>query len=329
MTQAEDKIDVSVCIATYNRLELLGDTIQSVLDQKNLLGLRFEIVISDNHPSGNAEPLVAAIAAKTDIPVRYHQNTTRNFSELRNSSVAQSRGAFIAFIDDDEFADPFWLDELMGAMQRTGADIGVGPRLAIFPDGRKPSYDPSGRSFERHADLEPDALVPLVRADGKPMYGLGTGNSMYRVATCFTDDEPFLRRFGNADGEDMEMLMRLYRQGRTIVWAAKAVVTEVIVAHRLAVNYRFVRARRETKVFALHYTEHSPNPGRIKRLLAAQGLVQLAMGCAITLLTWEFGSKTRIGGRKLIIIGLGKMFWKKSVGWIEEPTFKAISKPKA
>ena len=75
-----DKIDVSICIATYNRLELLGDTIQSVLDQRNVLGLSYQIVVSDNHPSGNAEPFVAAIAAKTDIPIRYHQNTTRNFS---------------------------------------------------------------------------------------------------------------------------------------------------------------------------------------------------------------------------------------------------------
>jgi succinoglycan biosynthesis protein ExoM len=320
--------DLTISIATYDRNDLLGRTIQSCLDQKNALGLRYEIVVTDNHPQALGRDLVEGMAASNAIPIRYIQETARNMSVLRNASIHDARGEFLCFVDDDEFADPNWTDELMGALRRTGADIAVGPRLAEFPFG-KPAYDPSGLSFERHADLQPDQFAPLVRADGKPLYGFGTGNSLYRAETCFRDPEPFKIAFGDGHGEDMEFLMRMYREGRTIVWAPKAIVTEEIVAHRLTVPYRFIRATRETQVYVMHYLEHSPNPGRVRLLLTAQGLVQTVMGALLTVATWEFGSKTRIRARRLLIKGLGKLTWKNPVRYIDEDVYKAPAKPQA
>lgn len=321
-----DKPDLTISIATYDRNDLLGRTIQSCLDQTNALGLRYEIVVTDNHPEAKARPLVLGMAETSAIPIRYIQETARNMSVLRNASIKDARGDFLAFVDDDEFAAPSWTDELMGALRRTGADIVVGPRLAEFPFG-KPAYDPSGLSFERHADLEPDQAVALVRADGKPQYGFGTGNSLYRVATCFRDAEPFKIAFGDGHGEDMEFLMRQYREGRTLVWAPKAIVTEEIVPHRLTVPYRFVRATRETQVFVMHYLEHSPTPGRVRLLLTVQGLIQIVAGALLTVLTWEFGSKTRIRARRLLIKGLGKLTWTNPVRYIDEDVYKVAAKP--
>jgi len=165
--------------------------------------------------------------------------------------------------------------------------------------------------------------VPLVRADGKPQYGFGTGNSAYRKATCFTDAQPFKISFGDGHGEDMEFLMRMYREGRTIVWAPKAVVVEEIMAHRLTVPYRFIRATRETQVFVMHYLEHSPHPAKTRLLLTVQGLVQTVAGALMILLTWEFGSKTRIRARRLLLKGLGKLTWKNPVRYIDEDVYKA------
>jgi succinoglycan biosynthesis protein ExoM len=318
-------LDLTISIATYDRNDLLEQTIRSCLAQNNKLGLSYEIVVTDNHPSGMAEALVRSMAAASPIPIRYIQEFARNMSVLRNASIKDARGAFLCFIDDDEFADPDWTDELMGAIRRTGADISAGPRLAVFPGGRPPPYDPDGRAFERHCDLPPDAVIPLVRADGKPLYGLGTGNSMYRVAACFRDPEPFKIAFGDGHGEDMEFLMSQYLEGRTIVWAANARVTEVIVPHRLEVAYRFIRARRETQVYVMHYLEHAKNPARIWLQLTVQGVIQLMMGALITLLTWEFGSRTRIRGRRLVIVGLGKLTWRNPVRYIDEDVYKTAA----
>jgi succinoglycan biosynthesis protein ExoM len=314
--------DVTISIATYNRPELLEKTLRSCIDQQNGLALAYEILVTDNHPTGNAEIVVARLAASSAVAIRYQQNLTRNMSVLRNAGIKSARGAYVAFIDDDEFADPDWLDQLMGAIRRTGADIAVGPRLAIFAAGAPPAYDPEGAYFQRVYDLAPDALIPLTDPDGRPRFGLGTGNSIFCARTCLTDAEPFDPRFGDAGGEDIEFFMRQHIEGRTIAWAAGARVTEVVIEVRTKVAYRLIRAKRETQIFASIYMAHATRPLRTRARLALTGVAQLVLGGLIAFLTWEFGSEVRLRGRLMATVGLGKLTWKKPVGYIDETTFK-------
>ena len=81
--------DVTVSIATYDRLEGLERTIRSVVGQRNALGLTYEILVTDNHLSGNAEPLVARLAAESAVAIRYQREVTRNMSVLRNAGIAE------------------------------------------------------------------------------------------------------------------------------------------------------------------------------------------------------------------------------------------------
>jgi glycosyltransferase involved in cell wall biosynthesis len=314
----DQAFDVTVSIATYDRAESLERTLRSCLEQTNRLGLRLEVLVTDNHPSGNARALVEATAAQHTLPIRYQSNTTRNMSDLRNAGIKAARGAFIAFIDDDEFADPNWMDELFGSAQRTGADIVVGPRLATFVEGRPPAYDPSGRFFERNYPLAADAKIPLTDPDGRPRYGLGTGNSLFRVSGCLERPEPFDPAFGDAGGEDIELFVRLYRAGRSIVWAPRAIVTETVVQNRTRVAYRLIRARRETQIFAAIYMAHTPCRGRTWMRLMLTGLAQVVLGGLGALATFEFGSQRRIRGRLMLTVGLGKLSWRKPVGYIDE-----------
>lgn len=327
MPRKNQSLDVTVSIATYDRVELLRQTLQSCLDQKNDLGLTYEILVTDNHPTGSAETMVKALAASSPIPIRYQQDRTRNMSALRNVGIKRARGDYVAFIDDDEVADADWLDQLMGAIRKTGADIAVGPRLAIFAEGRPPPYDPQARMFERIFDLPDHAVIDLVRPDGKTNYGMGTGNSIFRVATCMTDPEPFDLAFGNAGGEDVEFFVRQFREGRRIVWAANARVTEVVPAHRTEIAYRLIRTRRESQIFRATYLAAAANPRRVQLELTLKGILQVAAGAAITLATWEFGSRRRLRGRALMEIGKGKISLRKPVGYIDEKTFKSAAAP--
>ena len=337
MTVDEPPLDVTISIATYNRPDLLETTLRSCLDnrpdllettlrscleQQNRLALRYEILVTDNHPSGNAEAVVRRLAAASPVALRYQRDATRNMSILRNAGIKNAHGAYVVFIDDDEFADPDWLDHLMGAIRRTGADIAVGPRLAIFATGAPPAYDPRGAYFERVYDLAPDALIPLTDADGRPRFGLGTGNSMFCAKTCLADAEPFHPAFGDAGGEDIEFFVRQHIKGRTLVWAADARVTEVVIEARTKVAYRLIRAKRETQIFASIYMAHTTRPIRTRIHLMLTGVVQAVVGSLITLLTWEVGSQTRLRGRLMATVGLGKLSWRNPVGYIDETTFK-------
>lgn len=312
--------DLSIAICTYDRPAGLEATLRSCLGQANALGLAIEIVVIDNHPSGSARPVVETLAVGAPWPLRYVTELTRNMSTLRNRGFAECRGRLVAMIDDDEIAAPDWLDQLVGALRAADADIAVGPRLAQFQDG-PPAYDPDGAQFVRDLHLPDGALIPLTKPSGKPRYGLGTGNSLFDVVRCFPDGVAAMREaFGDAGGEDAELFVRLHREGRRIVWAAKAFVTETVAPHRTEVAYRLIRVRRETQHYVAIYLDGARRPGLTWATLMAKGLAQLAAGSLLAAATLEFGSNRRLAGRLLMEHGLGKLLWKRSVGYIAEPS---------
>lgn len=320
--------DISVVIATYDRPDGLAATLKSCLAQTNALGLAGEIVVLDNHPSQSGRTVVEAIATGAAWPLRHVTELTRNMSTLRNRGFTEARGTWLAFIDDDEVADPDWLDQLVGTARACSADIVVGPRLARFAGGGPPAYDPTGAQFVRDLHLPDGALIALTNAAGKPRYGLGSGNSLFHLARCFPGDADMMREaFGDAGGEDAELFVRLHRQGRQIAWAAKALVTEVVPPHRTEVAYRLVRTLREAQHYGAIYRDGARHPRRAALELWAKGLIQIAAGSALAALTLEFGSKRRLAGRLLIAHGMGKMKWAKPVGYIREPTILTSAKP--
>jgi len=318
---AAGAIDLSIVIATYDRPAHLALTLQSCMSQTNDLGLDLEIIVIDNHPSGSGRQVCERLAKDFNRPIRYLVDLTRNMAVLRNRGFSEARGLWLAFIDDDEIADPSWTDALVGALHATDADIVVGPRLARFEAGRPPAYDPGGKSFVRDLGLADQTEIVLTEPSGKPRYGLGTGNSLFNLARCCVPGHgPMLTAFGDAGGEDAELFVRLHREGRRIVWSTKAIVTETVPAHRTSPAYRFLRTRRETQ----HYVSIYLDGARDRRLawivLMIKGLAQTAVGALIAAVSFEFGSERRIAGRLFMAHGLGKLTWRRPVGYIAEPS---------
>ncbi len=312
-------VDVSIVIATYNRPVQLAQTLNSCLSQSNRLGLIIEIVIIDNHPSKNGQAIAQQMDRQSPFPIRYVPDPVRNMSALRNRGFLEAKGNWVAIIDDDEIADPDWLDELIGAALAKDADIVVGPRLASFGGSRPPAYDPKGRDFVRDLGLRDQATIDLTHPDGKPRYGLGTGNSAFNMTRCFPNgDSPMRLEFGNAGGEDAELFIRLHRSGRKIIWAAKAFVTETVAANRTRVAYRLIRARREAQHYVDIYLDVTPNPMRVRAILLSKGIIQVILGFMIAFVTIEFGAETRIRGRLMMAQGMGKLSWTPKVGYISE-----------
>ena len=315
-------IDVTVAIATYDRPAGLAETLRSCLAQTNTLGLDVEILVVDNHPSESGRAVVGSLATGA-APIRYVTDLTRNMSTLRNRAFAEAGGEMVAFIDDDEVAAPDWLDQLVAALRETQADIAVGPRTARFADGAAPAYDPGGAYFVRDLKLADRSPIPLTAPSGKPRYGLGTGNSLFHMARCFAKGEaPMRESFGDAGGEDAELMARLHRNGHKIVWAAKAVVTETVEPRRTSIAYRMIRTRRETQHYVAIYLDGARDPILAWVVLMLKGATQVAAGLLLTVGTGEFLSKRRIQGRLLVEHGLGKLTWRRSVGYISEGKFE-------
>ena len=88
---------VSVIIPTHNRSELLRVAIQSVLNQTFE---DFEIVVVDDASNDDTEDVVKGIGDNRIEYIRHETN--RGEGGTRNTGVKNSKGEYIAFLDDDD-----------------------------------------------------------------------------------------------------------------------------------------------------------------------------------------------------------------------------------
>jgi glycosyltransferase involved in cell wall biosynthesis len=97
----------SVVVATiYRRVDLLDRAVKSLLD---LDYPDYEIIVVDNRVGSGHTPIPEF---SDDGRVRIVAEGTPGVSAARNRGVAESRGEFIAFTDDDVEVEPNWLREL-------------------------------------------------------------------------------------------------------------------------------------------------------------------------------------------------------------------------
>lgn len=114
---AEEKQDdlISVIICTYNRMELLGRSIRSVLSQTYT---NLELLIIDDCSADNTGEFVKGL---TDQRIRYYRNENNlGLAASKNRGASLARGGLLAFQDDDDEWKPEKLATLMEVWRKEG-----------------------------------------------------------------------------------------------------------------------------------------------------------------------------------------------------------------
>ena len=112
---------ISVIMLTYNREALVGRAIESLLAQTYR---DFEFIIVDNG-STDRSGQIAEEYAKKDPRIQVIHRTQGNIGAGRNTGLDAARGEYIAFIDDDDFVEPTYLEYLHNLAEEHHADIAV------------------------------------------------------------------------------------------------------------------------------------------------------------------------------------------------------------
>jgi len=233
---------VAICIITYKRPEGLARLLKS-LGQLYFTKLErpiIELVVVDNDVLGNAAYLCKTIQPDLGMEAKCFTEARRGISYARNKAV-ESVGYdvdFIAFIDDDEVAEPSWLDELLFAQEKHNADVVTGCVLRYFNDS-VPEWIERGAFFERER-----------YSTGQILEGASTGNVLIR-RKLFDHLGKFDERFALTGGEDTHFFMRVHLAGYKIVWSDEAVVYEWIPATRINARWILQRAFRNGNSFML------------------------------------------------------------------------------
>jgi N-acetylglucosaminyl-diphospho-decaprenol L-rhamnosyltransferase len=121
---ANGPIDVSVCIANWNCLDLLRGCLESLQDRPQ--GVRLEVIVVDNASVDGAADMVAREFPEV-LLIRNAAN--RGFSRANNQAADKARGRFLFFLNNDTIVPPGTLRRLVDFAERHPEVGMVGPRL--------------------------------------------------------------------------------------------------------------------------------------------------------------------------------------------------------
>ncbi|GFP74200.1 glycosyltransferase family 2 protein [Clostridium fungisolvens] len=94
---------VSVIIPTYNRINTISNTIDSVLAQTYR---DYEIIIIDDNSNDNTKDIIDRYVQRYQF-ITYHKHTTnKGGSGARNTGAKLAKGTFLSFLDSDDQ----WID---------------------------------------------------------------------------------------------------------------------------------------------------------------------------------------------------------------------------
>lgn len=112
-------VAVVVCTATWDRIELLRECVDSLLAGERVPDELFVVV--DTNPS-----LAAELTVSLPEPARVLESPRSGLSEARNVGIGAARANTIAFLDDDAAAEVGWLAAVVSAFAADERLIGVG-----------------------------------------------------------------------------------------------------------------------------------------------------------------------------------------------------------
>ena len=112
---------ISVIVPVYRVEKYLPACIDSILNQTFT---DFELILVDDG-SPDRCPEICDETAKRDARVRAIHQANQGLSAARNAGIEAAHGAWLSFVDSDDFLAPDFLETLHDAAVRAGADCAL------------------------------------------------------------------------------------------------------------------------------------------------------------------------------------------------------------
>lgn len=288
---------VTVMTPTRARPASLERALRSVFAQIGVTGL--ELVVVDNDPTASARQTVEGLKAVSPWPLIYVHEPRPGVANARNAGTAAASAPLIAFIDDDEEAEPDWLARLLAARERYDADAVFGPVATRLPD----SVTENRAYFERFFAREGPAESGLADRHW------GCGNSLVRRAAMPNLERPFAEFRNKIGGEDDLLFGQMQAAGARFAWAADAKVWEHPDPARITLDYTLKRAFAYGQgPCSASAAASPPDPVGVAKWMAI-GVAQTAVYGAEA--AWKALTRRsdRVFAMHRLAGSLGKIFW--------------------
>lgn len=291
----------TVVVPTFGRPRQLQACLEALAGQT--LQEPWEAVVVDDGSPEQLTGLAGSFVGRLDL--RLIRQANAGPAAARNRGVAEARGQFVAFTDDDCRPEPAWLETLLAAArEKPGALVG-GTTWNGLPD----------ELFASTSQLIVDLVYEHFNADHEYGYFF-VSNNVLCSRERFIELGGFDATFPRAGAEDRDFCDRWRVAGWPLVWRPAARVEhrhsqtlgKFVDLHfrygRGAYLYQAMRRARDSGTMREDLGFHANVPKRLRRRLAA-GSGPLWWGAVVaSLAVWQlanaagFVTEALRGGRK-------------------------------
>ena len=193
---------ISVIVCTYNGSATIRKSLEGIakLDYPN-----FEVIVVNDGSTDSTPDIVK------EFNVKLITTKNKGLSSARNTGMYNASGEIIAYIDDDAWPDPHWLQYITYAYSSSNHACIGGPNISPYESGF--------------------ISTCVANAPGGPVHVLDSDEIAEHVPGCnMTFRRDALMKIGGFDpvyrcaGDDVDVCWRIQESGRTIGFHPSAVV---------------------------------------------------------------------------------------------------------
>lgn len=217
---------ITAVVCTLGKSPRLNECLESLVAQAYP---DFSVLVVDNSPNDPGVRRLLSALNTRGIRVEYLAESRAGLSWARNRAVVSVGSGWLAWIDDDEVADPHWLAELYrGAAEHQGVAAVAGVMLPLALETRAQVLFEQYGGHAKHRGLVP--IVFSKRGPQNPIHPLppfGTGGNMLVSVGALKEAGGFDTSLGagtlSCAGEDTRMFTELLERGHSVVYQPTAI----------------------------------------------------------------------------------------------------------
>jgi RimJ/RimL family protein N-acetyltransferase len=227
---------VTAVICTWNRCELLRQTLESLRALDVPTGQEWELLVVNNGSSDATDEVISEY--REHLPLRRLFEPELGASRARNTAARAATGDLILFTDDDVRVDPGWMRAYLEAADRW-------PDAGFFGGRIEPRYDPDVPRWAKRHEAELAGMLclrdlgPVSRRLVAGEFPFGPNMAVRRNSLALASFDERVGRRGKEQtrGSERSLFLRLQQQGVTGVWVPQARVQHFVPRCRANLRY--------------------------------------------------------------------------------------------
>lgn len=247
----EREVKIAIAMGTYKRPKMLREAIRSLKDLVIPEYISVKFILADNDTELSAKSIFEELTKDLPFDSDYISVFNSGVVPIRNRLIKiclDKELDYIAFIDDDETADPNWLIELYGAVKNYNAHAVAGLVKYQLPEDCE--------DWIRDRDFYG---LKYFKTGAKP-FSASTNNVIVSLAFIEKHNLHFDLRLNECGSSDTHFFTQLKKNGGKLIWTNEAITYEKVTASRASEEWILQRA------FKTGYTTHVRNEIRFGKL---------------------------------------------------------------